>query len=100
MGLDMRKRFIEKKVFIIFACVTRLVFSSVGCGSSAESSAPNASMDVTQKSASKSKGLNNVELFSGDGVVESGDVDTAAFEVEEMADSRAGNMPPSPRRPP
>ena len=87
MGKDMRKRFIGKKVFIIFACVTLLVFSSVGCGSSADNSEPSAPMDLAPQSVStKSKGLNNVELFADEGAKASEDVDTAAFEVEEMAE--------------
>ena len=85
MGKNMGKRFSEKKVFVIFACVTLLIFSSVGCGSASENSAEHTGSNMP--AAVESKGLKSTDMF-----VETGEsADLAQAEVNE-AEEAAGEI--------
>ena len=84
MGKNMRKRFIGKKVFVIFACVTLLVLTSVGCGSSSESSSGSSKLHAPGPVSPKASG--STEFFTKDAAVDE-NADAAPFEVEESAEA-------------
>lgn len=91
MGKNMRKRFIQKKVFIIFACVTLFVLTAMGCGSSADSSSESSDMRAESPANTVNAGRPNragmKSVAAEDAAMTEQAVESEAFEVEEVADT-------------